>query len=293
MAVKTPGSLGALQYVAEASYGTTPNTALSYFGHMLTMAEDGSTDEEEIVQDGSRIFGAVLHRAVSAGFTAKLTMFRDQGTTYYLKNLVNQAYGPTADLGSFSALMKLASDEYVLFHGCKIDKLVIGADRVGDKVTADVTVKALKQDAHTSSKPTPPGSESTGPTTKVPIIYDAYPTATIGGSSKTVEAKSFSISISNNLSEQEGIVSGVAYTAGNGIVPGETEVELEYKLLSKDSYWDNLKLSHGDGITIVQVIGGHTYTFSNCYIVTGDHPSREQSTYDETVRFRAGSLTVV
>ena len=292
MAIKTPGSLGALQYVAESTYGTTPGTALSYFGFMNSMQESGGSDEEEQLKDGSRIYDTVIHRIKSAGFSAKLSMFRDQSTTYYLKNLVNQAYAPAADLGSFSALMKIAQGEYAAYQGCKIDSLAIGADRVGDKVTADVTVKALKALDHSASKPSGWGTESTGPTTKTPIIYDAYAVGTIGGSSKTINARSFKYTISNNLEEKEGIVSSVAYAAGNGLVPGVTEVELEYSLLSADYYWDNLKLNHADGITITHVIGAHTYTFGNCYIMTDDHPSRSQSSYDETVRFKAGSLSV-
>ena len=292
MAIKTPGSLGALQYVAESTYGTTPSTALSYFGFMNTMQESGDSDEEEQLQDGSRIFQTVIHRVKSAGFTANLTMFRDENSVTFLKNLVTKAYGPTADLGSFSALMKIGQGEYAALQGCKIDTLEVGADRVGDKVTASVTVKALRALDHSASKPSGWGSENAGPTNKIPIIYDAYATATINGNSKTINAKSFKFSINNSLEEQEGIVNGVAYTAGNGLVPGVTSVELEYSLVSADSYWDNLKLNHADGITIVQVIGAHTYTFANCYIVTEDHPSRAQSSYDETVRFKAGSLTV-
>jgi len=292
MAIKTPGSLGALQYVVESTYGTTPSTALSYIGFMNTMQESGGSDEEEQLKDGSRIFDTVLHRVKSAGFSAKLSMFRDQSTNYYLKSLVNMAYAPNADLTSFSALMKIAQGEYAAFQGCKIDTLAIGADRVGDKVTADVTVKALKALDHSGTKPTGWGNENTGPTTKTPIIYDAYASATINGNAKTINARSFRYTISNNLEEKEGIMSGTAYAAGNGLVPGVTEVELEYSLLSADSEWDNLKLAHADGITITHTIGAHTYTFSNCYIITEDHPSRSQSSYDETVRFKAGSMSV-
>lgn len=295
MAIKVPGSLGALQYITESTYGTTPtSTDFSYFGFMSNMQETGGGEEEGQIGDGSRIFETVLHKIRSAGFDATLSMFRDSGSEYYLKSLVGTAYAPTADLPSFSSFMKIDRDEYVMFTGCKIDTLVLASEGVGSKVTARLTVKALKHLPHQTSKAGygSLGEENSGPTTKTPVIYDAYPTTSLSGNGATIPAKSFQYTISNNLEEEEGIISGEALAAGSGLVPGECNIELEYTLLSKSFYWDNLKLAGTDGITITHVIGEHTYMFTNCYIVTDDHPSRAQSSYDETVRFKAGGLTV-
>lgn len=296
MGIKTPGSLGGLQYLQESAYGTTPTGVdFGYFGFMNSMQETGNGNEEEQIADGSRIFGSVLHRMRSAGFDATVSLFRDQGTWTW-KDLIAFAYSPTQDLRSFSALMKIDYNEYVMFTGCKVDQLVLSAESVGSKVLAKVSAKALEHLTHQSSKAgfgSSLGNENTGPSPKIPIIYDAYPQMTVEGTTSQIWAKSFSISIGNALEEKEGIVSGKALAAGNGLVPGLCNVELEYTLLSKNADWDNLKLAGTDGITIVQTIGAHTLTFSNCYIVTDDHPSRTQSSYDETVRFKAGSMTVV
>jgi len=296
MGIKTPGSLGGLQYLQESAYGTTPTGVdFGYFGFMNNMQETGNGSEEELIADGSRIFGSVLHRVRSAGFDATVSLFRDQGTWTW-KDILTFAYSPTQDLRSFSALMKIDYNEYVMFTGCKMDKLVLSAESVGSKVLAKVSAKALEHLTHQSSKAgfgPSLGNENAGPSPKVPVIYDAYPQMTVGGNTAQIWAKSFSISIGNSLEEKEGIVSNKALAAGNGLLPGLCNVELEYTLLSKNADWDNLKLAGTDGITIVQTIGAHTLTFSNCYIVTDDHPSRAQSSYDETVRFKAGSMTVV
>jgi len=296
MGIKTPGSLGGLQYLLEQTYGTTPTgVGFGYFGFMNSMQETGNGNEEELIADGSRIFDSVIHRMRSAGFDATVNLFRDQGTWTW-KDILGFAYSPTQDPPSFSALMKIDYNEYVMFTGCKMDKLVLSAESVGSKVLAKASVKALEHLTHQTSKAgygASLGNENPGPSPKTPVIYDAYPQMTVGGTTSQIWARSFSISISNALEEKEGIVSNKALAAGNGLLPGMCNVELEYSLLSKNADWDNRKLAGTDGITIVQVIGGHTLTFSNCYIVTDDHPSRSQSSYDETVRFKAGSMTVV
>lgn len=311
MAVKVPGSLGGLQYIQEAVYGTTPsNTDFGYFGFMNTMQGSGNGGEEEQLADGSRIFDTVIYTQRSAGFDAVLSLFKDGtdslGDAWYWKTILTFAYNAAGDLPSFSALMKIASDQFVLFRGCKIDSLELSSEDVGDKVTAKVSAKALvqmPQQATAAATGTAIGvtlgSENAGPTSKAPITFNAYPTMTRNGVSTAIPARSFRISISNSLEEEEGIVDGVAYAAGAGLVPQGCEVELEYEVLSSSSVWDNLKANASTSdyatypITITHVIGGRTLTFTGCYIDTDDHPSRSQGTYTETIRFHAKAMTVV
>ena len=299
MAIKVPGSLGGLQYVNEATYGTTPtSTAFNYAGFMESMQGSGNNGEEEQLQDGSRIFDKVIRTQKSAGYDADISLFAS-ASGYVWTAFLALANNPSGDLGSFTTLMKLASDEYVRFRGCKIDTFQLKAGKVGGKVTASVGVKAMVQDPHGVSKAAigSMGAENSGPANKVPITYNAYPTTSLEGSAASIPAKSFSYKISNSLKEEEGIVSGVAYAAGTALVPEKMDIELEYTLTSQNSVWDNLKLqdtsaSTSTGFTVTHLIGGKTLTFTNCYVISEDHPSRSQETYVETLRIKAGALTV-
>lgn len=291
MAVKTPGSLGALNYVQENAYGTTPTTpTMKYGGFMITMNGSGDGGEEEQFVEGSRIFDKVLFTQRSAGFTAQVSLYRDDSTaSYYWKDLIALAYNPSGDIPSFTAMMRIAADEWVVYRGCKVDSLKIASDDVGNKVTATINVKAKMQAPIVSAAPY---TANTGPSSKVPITFNAYPVM----GSDTLPARSFSITIENHLEEEQGISDGVAYTAGEGLVPQITNVELEYELLHTSAAIDNLKVNENNStamLTITHAFGGRTLTFGNCYLSTDDHPSRTQGTYTQTVRFHAGSVTVV
>ena len=305
MAVKTPGSLGALQYIIENTFGTTPgNTDFEYAGFMNTMSGNGNAGEEEQYAEGSRIFDTVLYTQRSAGFSANVSLYRDDTAAGYLwKDIVALAYDPENDLDSFTALMRIAADEWVAYTGCKVDTLELSASGVGDKITAALGVKAMRQiptqasvTAVATALGVTLGDTSTGPSSKRPITYSSYPVATIGGASVTIPSRSFSVKINNHLEEEPGIVGGNAYAAGEGLVPQLCDVELEYDLLSTGAYWDNLKATEDNDtplFSITHVIGGRTFTSGKCYVDTEDHPSRAQSTYTETVRIHAGSMTVV
>lgn len=311
MAVKVPGSLGGLQYIAENTFGVTPgSTDFGYFGFMNTMSGTGGAEIDEQLADGSRIFDVPVHTVRSAGFDTTLSLYRD-GTDslddpWYWRTILTYAYNAAGDIPSFTALMKLASDQYVMYRGCKIDTLELSAEGVGDKITARVSAKALlqmDQQASVAALGTDMGvtlgNENAGPVSKIPITFNAYPTMTRAGATASIPARNFRISIQNHLEEAEGIVSGKAYTAGEGLLPQECDIELEYEVLSISAEWDNLKLDAdtdtwaSNPVTITHTIGSRTFTFTGCYIMTDDHPSRSQGTYTETIRFKAKAMSVV
>lgn len=294
MAIKVPGSLGGLQYLTEQSYGITPTGVdFSYLGFFDTFKGTGGPKIEENTADGSRAYATITDTIRDASYTGTLALYRITDA-YDWAEILDMVYNPTGDIPSFTTLVKYASDQYGMFKGCKFDSVTIKANSVGEAITADVDVKAMSSLLQQSTKaafgPTL-GDENEGPD-KNTIVYNAYPTSTLTGEGATIKAKSFSIKVSNGLKPQEGIVDGVAYAAGNGQIPDKQEIEIEYTVTSVSKYWDNLKASVTDGFSITHVIGGHTLLFSGCYLVPDEHPSRSQTTYDETIRIRANSMAV-
>ena len=293
MAIKVPGSLGGLQIVEESTYGTTPTaTDFTYIGYMESMQATNGNNEAEQQADGSRTFDDVVFGAQSASFTADLSLFRN-ATGYDWKKIVDLAPGSSSDVPSFTSLMKIASDQYVMLKGCKVDKLTLASAGVGQKVTAKVECKAMQLLPGQSSKAGfgTLGDENDGPA-KNAIIYNAYPTTSLSGEAATVPSSKFSITIGNGLVEKEGIVSGTALSAGQGLVPDKTDISIEYTIMSVSKVWDNLKVGKTKGFTVTQVIGGYSFVFTGCYLPGDDLPSRSQSTYDETIRIKASGVTI-
>lgn len=291
MGIKVPGSLGGLQYIEEESYGVLPSTDLKYLGFFNTMKDTSDRAVITMQADGNRSFDTSADGIRSAGYSGNIALFKIE-SPYDWTNVLTLANNPSGDLPSFSTLVKLASDQYVLYNGCKMDSVTLKADAPGSPISADVTVRAMRLNPQQSTRTgyAGIGAEATGPT-KDTIIYNAYPTTNIEGVA-SIPAKSFSVTVSNNLSAQEGIVSNVALSAGNGLIPGKCEISAEFTVVSKDMDWDNRKLAGQHGFNISMTITGHTITLSGCTLEY-EGTSRSQGTYDETIKVKAKTLTVV
>jgi len=293
MAIKVPGSLGGLQIVEESTYGVTPTDVdFTYLGFMETMQATNNNNEAEQQADGSRTYDDVVFGAQSASLSADLSLFRN-AEGYDWKKVVDLTLGTDDDVPSFTSLMKVASDQYVMMKGCKMDRLTLASAGVGQKVTAKTEIKAMQLLPEKSSKAGfgTLGDEDEGPA-KNAIIYNAYPTTSLTGEASTIPSSKFSISIGNSLTEKEGIVGGVALAAGQGLVPDKTEIAIEYTIMSVSRVWDDLKVGKTKDFIVTQVIGGYRFVFRGCYLPGNDLPSRSQSTYDETITIKASSVTV-
>ena len=299
MAIKVPGALRGLQYVKETVYGVTPSTDFSYFGFMDALQDNPNNNWEEQQADGKRSYDEVEIGAREYGFDTTLNIFRDaQG--YDWSEILQYAVGSsvngiTDDLPSFSALMQVSRDQFVLAKGCKIDSLTVAADGVGSPITARANIKAQyipKQQASPSQFGNL-GRQNEGPP-KNTLTYNRYPTSNLPGMAM-IPTKNFEISITNNLQPQEGIVEmGGEYfplTAGQGLIPDTTEFEIQFEVVSTSAYWDNLKTEGTKDFTISQQIGNNKLTFHKCYLPGDDQPARSQSVYDEQITIKAADLT--
>ncbi|MDY0237190.1 MAG: hypothetical protein RBR71_14290 [Gudongella sp.] len=294
MAIKVPGSLGGLQIAEESTYGVSPATDFDYIGFMRTMNATNGFDPEELQADGKRGYAAVNFGAQTAGITADMSIFRRSGSYDWRRALqlaMGASTGSTDDIASFTTLMRIARDQYVLAKGCKMDKLTLSSEGVGQQIRAKAEIKCMKLLPEQSSKAGfgTLGDEATVPE-MLPMTYNAYPTSTIPGAS-TIPSSKFTLTISNGLKAKEGIVDGVPLAAGSGLVPDKCEISLELTVMSSSSFWDNMKLAKTSGFSVSLIIDGVTITLQGCYLPGDDLPSRSQSEYDETITIKANDLT--
>lgn len=294
MAIKVPGSLGGMQIAEESAYGVPPITDFEYLGFMRTMNASNGFDPEELQADGKRGFGAVNFGAQTASISTELSIFRRTDGYDWTKTLdlaVGATDGAAEDIPSFTTLMRIARDQYVMATGCKLDKLTLSAEGVGQQVRAKAEVKCMQMLPQESSKE---GFGAIGDEAEVPpmlpMIYNAYPTSTIQGA-ETIPSSDFTLTISNDLKAKEGIVDGVPLSAGSGLVPDKCEIVLELTIMSTSSFWDDLKLSRTSGFSVFLVIDGVTITLHDCYLPGDDLPSRSQGDYDETITIRASDIS--
>lgn len=297
MAIKTPGALGAIEYIEEREYGIVPEPAyMKYLGFMISCHPSGDPGAEEHINDGSRLPSEATFNAHTAGLSLELGLYNDY-EDYTWTRAIFLAMGNLAkiedELPSWSAIMKFASDQYGLITGAVMDSLTLSTEGVGKKITAKAEVKGKKL---WEQKPnvTDYGSIALEDAPPLhPITYNAYPTTDLHGA-ETIPAHKFTYKISNSLTPQEGIDSdGSCYAAGNGLIPGQAGIELEYEITSSSALWDNLKLAGTSGFTVQHVIGGHRFTFSNCHLPGTDQPNRNQTVYNETITIKCNGGLVI
>ena len=303
MAIKTAGSLKALEYVVESDFGTLPETAFSYGGRLVTLNPTAGYEIETVVADGSRNVDLITWGKQTVGLSAEMGMYKDSGD-YAWTQWLELALGDSdssaerGDIDSFEVYVEAASDQHYLYHGCKIDTLTISAESVGGQATATVDAVCMYAEMAATRAELASNTEATEPSLN-PVTHNSYPKATMsdGETSYDVPAMSYTYTIANALTSKEGIVTvgdsdeGLALAAGSAIIPdGELEITAEYTVVSDSLTWDRLKNAMTEDVTIEHTIGGHTLKLTGCWMPGDDLPSRSQSVYDETVTFKAKNI---
>ncbi|MCL2607593.1 MAG: phage tail tube protein [Methanomassiliicoccaceae archaeon] len=293
MAIKTAGSLGSLIYAEERDYGVTPNGGWRFIGNMRTLDTTDDPGAETVLSDG-RIYSDVLFTARDCKFTAELSVFRDAGGYAWdqLLRLALGSHGGSADdLPSFSAISKIASDQFFIARGCKADSLKLYADGVGKQVyaTMDAICQNISEQTATLSElgvSSPPAAPSSPP-----LTYSAYPSSSIPGLA-VIPSASVELTVSNNMTPKEGFVGGRALVAGSGIVPGIADIELALKVMSVSSFYDSLKRNGTKGFEVSLRLNNSILTMKNCHLPGDDQPSRSHDAYDEPVKIKAADIAV-
>ena len=141
----TTGELMPLWYLPESTFGVTPTSTLVYAGDPNP---DIKLEMDQVMnpvfQSNNRSFGTVTYGPEKYAFQGKLSnRTAVDWRTFFAYYGFGSTIGVTDHLPSFSALAARHAGsyfKYLLFNGCKINKLAISSDLPGNPwiFTADI-----------------------------------------------------------------------------------------------------------------------------------------------------------
>ena len=297
--VRTKGDLCGLTVREETTYGVIGTGASQYAGTTLTLTDSSDATVEGIEQCGSRVDADTIVTSVSTGYSATFNMVRGQGWEDWMTRALGGLNGVQREIPSFDTAIRIDPSTVHLWTGCKVNSFGMSAASPGAKIEFSVQTMAKW---HTKT----PFKDADGDTLSmdavaipsgVPITYNRpWEYSTNGTSFSRVPAKSFSLSISNNLSAIPGLTSdngdGYGLEAGEGSDAQDCGITLDLTIVSRDNTWDDLRMALTKGMTFRTVIDGKTLTLKGCTLGLAG-PARSQGQYDETISVTALDITVV
>jgi hypothetical protein len=301
----TAGELQPLLYSAESVYGTTTTNALTWGGDPISIKLNIDKKRNYINQATNRSFGTTTKGPEKYGFQAKLY----NRSAIDWRALAAYAFGSTTALadheGSFSALVakKVATAyKYILFNGCKVNKLVISAELPGMPFMFDYDVFAQYATPDTDKtfaglQAVTVGADPADPAKPVDSWLTALQINLAAGGLAAFPVQRWSLTIDNKMKGQEGIVIGndtvhYALEAGSGISEGERDIIFEYTIPSTNEIYSNSKLSDAAVTALTIVIGAYTVTLSGGVWEANDFPELKQGLNEETGKIRFNALTI-
>lgn len=297
--VRTKGDLCGLTVRSETEYGVIGSGASEYAGTTLTLSDSGEATTEGVAQCGSRVDADTIVTSISAGYSATFNHVRGQGWEDWITRAVGALTGVQREIPSFDTAVRVDPQTVHLWTGCMVNSFGMSAASIGAKVEFSVTTVARW---HTMTPfEDSDGTELTMDTVAIPsgapITYNGlWEYSTDGSDFSKIPAKSFSLSISNNLVSDPGVSSedgtGYGLDAGGGSAAQDCTITLDLTITSKDSTWDALRMALTKGMTFRITIDGKVLTLTGCTLGLAG-PDRSQGQYDETISVTALDLTVV
>ena len=284
MTARTTGDLCGFTITNETSYGTTGTT--KKFGGVLSTLETPSEETLDYDQGcGTRQWVNIVKTMESFGWTADFTSITGTDWTDWFSYALGSLTGTiSSSLTSFTALFRVASDEWMRSVGCKVDSMSVSADSFGSAVKFSVKAMAKRNTFTTTDQ----SSSAVARPTAKPIYY----TSQWERNGSPIPVKSWTLSIDNSLVGDPGVDNGEALAAGNGSIPsGNSNITLDLTVTSIGPTWDLLKQSGAENDTLTLTLDGQVITCSGCFLKT-NFPKREQGMYDETISYIAKSITV-
>lgn len=301
MTVRTKGDMCGLTVRDETVYGkiSTTNASL-YSGTMLTLSTPDEVQVEDIQQCGTMVRGGVFKTGASFAYTAVFNMVRGKGWEKWMERVLGALSGTQRDIPSYDTLVRVASDEELLWTGCKVDQFKINAPEIGGKL--EFTVDAMCrwhtmtpfQDSDGSSLSMSPVAVPAG----APITFNRpWEWSADGTTFLPIKGKSFTLTVSRSLTPDPGISNDTdedafRLDAGEALTPQDISIQLDISITSVGPEWDAMRLAFTSGLTLRTEIDGKTVTLKGCYL-DPRMPDRSQSTYDETISVNAADISVV
>jgi len=142
---RTTGDLYGYTVVEEEEYGVKSTSGVSeYAGTLISLDTTGGREYEEDLAEGSFKRDSAVGVSISAGYKATYKLHTSSDWESCIKRVVGDigGIGTLRDIPSYTTSIRVASDEYLSWTGCKVDTLSLKSGAIGALIEASATVSA-------------------------------------------------------------------------------------------------------------------------------------------------------
>ena len=294
-------------YVPEATYGTTPTTALTW-GCEIDSFKPSVDWQTEMVRTSGRGVTDFVDAAMKVGMTLRGRARAVSGAYDWTKLFAVYGMGAvgglTDTLGSFSCQtckVQGASTLYNIYSGCKINKLQIGSEGPGKDIifTADIIAQAVAASASktiSGLQAVTVGADPADITTALLTWSGISQINIAGGGLANWHPRRWTFTIDNHLEpwpQNKTGADAANYALEAGQLPeSDRDITLEVELPHESETYLNANIAKSAITAVTFPIGNKTLTLTNGRLVGGDSPELKQSLLNETLRFQFKTLSI-
>lgn len=308
MAGFTAGNMKRWAFVPEATYGTTPATALTYGGAVLKLTPKVNPDTEFIYLGDTPDYTQVTRGPYKVGYSLEYYAHQDSGAYYWYNFATVYAMGASKALAdtlpSFTSSFRKyvgTTNYYQVFNGSKINSTTWRFGKVGkpiifkdDVVSQFITLLSNKTGTGIQHGVTI-GADPTDISTNL-LCRTGVSQINLGGGGLTNwYPELFEITIGRELDPVPGskVVNSVDYPLDSiALDEGPRTISATAEVRYANSTYTAAKQA-GTPITAITIpCGNQTITLSNGDFIGDDHPDETQNIRDETIKMRFKTMTM-
>lgn len=294
-------------YVPEATYGTTPTTALTW-GCEIDTFKPTVDWQTEMIRTSGRDVTDFMDTALKVAMTLKGRARAVSGAYDWTNLFAVYGMGATTGLadtlGSFTCqTCKVAGANtfYNFYSGCKINNLQISTEGPGKDIafTADIIAQAVA--ASTSKtisgiQALTVGADPTDITTSLLTWSGISQINVAGGGLTNWHPRRWTFAIDNHLEPWPQNKTGAdsanyAFEAGQ-LPESDRDITLEVELPHETETLLNANIAKSAITAVTFPIGNKTLTLTNGRLIGGNSPELKQSLLSETLKFQFKTLSI-
>lgn len=311
MVALMPGGVRSINYITESAFGTPPATALVFGGTPRNIKPGYDPKKSFFIEPASRSYTRTARGMIEVNPVIKAFAHIASGG-YDWKNFwavfgMGSTSGLTNTLGSFLMQTSKSWDGgstklYNFYHGCKMDKLTITADKPGQPLLFEADIKAQFITYDTNKVITQMYSQTVGAdATDITTAYATWAGVlqfNLGGAGLAdFHPKTWKVIVENSLTPKPGIKVGydtVKYPVALGFDEGIRNIIFEATIAHEDETYVNAKIADTAVTAITIPIDDETVTLSNGEFEANDlaDPDAESTSNEEKIRIRFKSLSI-
>ena len=303
-----PGSLGALQFVAESAYGTIPTGAMAWAGDTQSFDPVVDLKPEFLNRPGSRRFGAVTRGIYDVSTTVS---WFDQAGSEWTDFLALYGYGSTSGLadhlGDFTLQVDVfdgTTHNWHFLNGCKFNRADLVFTAPGEKIMfeAEIWAQWLQIEEHASSKAiagqmqnVTPGADGAEPGGATLFWAGNSQINLAAGGLVDWLPTNMRLSVTQGLEREYGIKTGDdsrAYPVALALHEGLSDILFTAEVISQNQTYANSK-RNADAITAITIpVDDEVITLANGEWDEPALPAYKQAVNREQISIRFPTLSI-